>query len=195
MPVSGEIRIVEKPEWIGFDALWALLIRAHEENAKNGLKINTRIHSGEELRAHMGAHTVTWVALDGENVVGTISARIEASAQPALWGRSTCALMHLGVDPQRKGQRLGARLCEQAEAWARRHDAAAATLFVVDRNPAQAFYRHIGYEALDFVPRPALRQNSVLMVKWLKESPVPGWRRKLRFRLKRSYIRLRYRFR
>lgn len=193
-PPAEEIRVLPKPDSLSDDELWQMIYASHERNRQQGLKINTRISDGRTLRQHMGDQAVTWVAYAGDTPAGTVSARIEQGQHRLLRGRQTVYLMHLAVLPAFSGRGIGKMLCDQALEYARQQQAEAATLHVVHRNPALGFYQRLGFEELDFIPRFRLKQNTVYMVYWLRPCAEAPWKRRLRYRLKKAYIKLRYRF-
>jgi len=70
--VMSNIKIIEKPEWITYDEIHNLLYAAHESNREKGVNVATATMSGNELEEYLGAKGKTFVALDGEKLVGTV---------------------------------------------------------------------------------------------------------------------------
>ncbi len=188
-----DIQILEKPASVSDDELWQIVYASHAENRKNGLKINSLISDGKGMREHLGSDAVTWIAVADGVTAGTVSARLQPGKKP-LQGRQVVYMMHLGVLPGFGGRGIGKALCAKVIEFARQQGAGAVTLHVVYRNPALKFYRHQGFEELDFIARSRLKQNSVYMVYWTgKPALSPRWQH-LRYRLRKKYTELRYRF-
>lgn len=81
-----------------------------------------------------------FVAEEAGRIVGFVAVRLEP------WNRRL-AIWHLYVAPDRRGRRIGRRLLEMAEGYARTHDARWLWLETSNVNvPAIQFYRRSGFE-------------------------------------------------
>ena len=72
----ADIIIMEKPDWITYDDIHELIVKAHKVNIDKGIVMKTTKLEGEELKERIGVEGRCFVALDGEKLVGTSSYRI-----------------------------------------------------------------------------------------------------------------------
>ena len=189
------LQIIEKPEAITYDRLYELIYQAHENTRKLGIKINTRISNGDQLRESIEQENMTvYVAMLEGKPAGTISTKIEIGKHRFVKGHTVSYVAYVAVLPEYKGYGIGKALCEKAEEYAKNHGADAVGLYVANRNPAAEFYSHIGYEKTEFLPRIKLKQYAVYEVKWLESCSTPKWIRTLYYRTRKAYVSFKYRF-
>ncbi|HET7902121.1 MAG TPA: GNAT family N-acetyltransferase [Candidatus Nanopelagicales bacterium] len=137
------------------DAVLALVDRAWvpvfpEVNALLGPELARLLH-GEDWRVHHAAEIRgvladeqmrSWVAIEGEDVVGVASARV---VDPA---RRIGEVHLVGVDPGAQGQGVGTALTLYAEAWLREQEMAV-SFISTGGDPghagARALYASLGY--------------------------------------------------
>ena len=194
MQLTG-LQIIERPEAINYDRLYELIYRAHENTRKLGIKINTKISNGDQLRESIEQNNMTvYVAMLDGKPAGTISTKIETGKCRFVKGHTVSYVAYVAVLPEFKGYGIGKALCEKAEEYANDHGADAVGLYVAHRNPAVEFYSHIGYEKIEFLPRIKLKQYAVYEVKWLKNCSTPKWVRTLYFRTRKAYVTFKYHF-
>lgn len=186
------IRICEKPESISYDDIHLLLFNAHEKNRKEKrFSVNYANLSGEELKKLVGENGKTWVALDGNKLVGTASYRI---VDRRYWCVSDTVAdrMLLGVLPEYHDRHIGSRLFETLE-----KDVREAGLHYIETLTAEAndTMQHIclreGYHFISF-SAPKSDHYNVVMLKWLETCPVPLWQLKLRYAMRKYYIKFRF---
>ena len=191
----GRLQIIEKSEAITYDQLYELIYRAHENTRKLGVKINTKISNGYQLRESIERENMTvYVALLDGKPAGTISTRIENGKYQCVKGHTVSYVAYVAVLPEYKGHGIGKALCEKAEEYANDHGADAIGLLVAHRNPAAEFYPHIGYEKSEFLPRIKLKQYAIYEVKWLKKCNIPKWARALYYKMRKTYVTFKYRY-
>ena len=195
MVCMGGLQIIERPEAIDYDRLYEIIYRAHENTRKLGLKINTKISNGDQLRESIeqGNLTVFVAMLDGKPA-GTISSKMETGRHRLVKGHTISFAAYLAVLPEFKGYGIGKALCEKVEEYANDHGADAVGLYVAYRNPAVEFYRHLGFEKSEFLPRIQLKQYAIYEVKWLRNCSTPKWVRALYYRTRKAYVTFKYRF-
>jgi len=94
---------------------------------------------------------VVLLALEGEELVGFVSVRLDADAE---WG-STIENLH--VDPERKGRGTGRLLMAAAARWvlARRPESRLYLWVFEENRAACGFYQRMGGEAVELGPRSA----------------------------------------
>ncbi len=192
-----EIVIEEWQKNDSYDPLFELIDKAHIQNRNKNIIVNPDLKCGEDMRRNLGSQAVTFVACEkGSNtILGTLSL-IPASSEYRFRGKMTIAkLKYVAVCSEARGQGICSQLMQRAEKMAFEMDADALETIVVQRNPALHLYLKLGYEPVDFLARKRLRQNSVMMIKWLKPCRIPGVLRKLYYEMRRVYVSLRYGFR
>jgi GNAT superfamily N-acetyltransferase len=96
-----------------------------------------------------------WVADDGGQVVGLL----HAFFRPALDKPPEVVVQALVVDATRRSQRIGERLMQVAEQWARETCSATVSLYSgVQRTDTHRFYERLGYARIG----PSLQMRKVL---------------------------------
>lgn len=96
-----------------------------------------------------------WVADDGGQVVGLL----HAFFRPALDKPPEVVVQALVVDAARRSQRIGERLMEAAERWAREDGCATVSLYSgLQRTDTHRFYARLGYAKIG----PSLQMRKVL---------------------------------
>lgn len=68
-----EIKVMEKPDWVSWDDIHQLLMRAHRKNIEKGIVMKYPQMPGEEIKKKLGEEGCCWVAMDDDKLVGTIS--------------------------------------------------------------------------------------------------------------------------
>ena len=71
--MNTEINIIEKPEWVSWDEIHEVLWKAHEKNRENGVFMSYPSLSGDEIKRRVENNGKMFIALDGQNVVGTVA--------------------------------------------------------------------------------------------------------------------------
>lgn len=188
----GDIRIEEKPEDLSFDAIHALLYAAHAVNRERGIVMRTSLLTGEALKERIGPDGKCWVAFDGDRPVGTLSIRIVERNSWYARGKVPDYML-AGVLPEYTGRHINSMLAERAFSYAAAHGYRVMELDTADNNDrAVAIYRHQGFRPVGYSAPKGLDHYSVIMAKWLDRRPLPEAISGLMFRVKRAYIRIRY---
>lgn len=94
---------IEKPENVSWDAIQNCITKAHSVNAAKGFRMTSQNLTGEKLSRKL-RDGKCFLALDGDNVVGTASVRFVQ--QKRWWNKGTVAayFCHDGVLPEYQGQ-------------------------------------------------------------------------------------------
>lgn len=83
-----QIEIVEKPDWVSWDDIKQCLIDAHAENRSKGIHMTHYLWPVEKIQDYIeGNNGKMFVALDGDNVIGTAAYRIQNGAEWYRHGR------------------------------------------------------------------------------------------------------------
>jgi GNAT superfamily N-acetyltransferase len=103
----------------------------------------------DDLDDPASSYAAVWVALDGDDVIGSVALREE--------GDNTLVLKRMYLRPDQRGQGLGKRLLAVALDWARAHDIQIVRLDTSERMvAARRLYEAHGFER---VPGDAPRQG------------------------------------
>lgn len=68
-----DIKIVQKPDWVSWDDIHELLLKAHKRNIEKGMVLRYAQMPGDKIKEKLGDEGCCWVALDGDKLVGTTS--------------------------------------------------------------------------------------------------------------------------
>jgi len=191
------LHVTEKPEWITYEDIYRLVYRAHEENRKNGIYANEQITSGADLLRELeeiGAETVTFVAMDRETPVGTVTVCLQQGQGAYTKGKNIACLRYVGVLPEHAGKGAGGKLLTAAEDYARGKGAVSMEAVVLEANPAYAYYRKRGYLPVKYTANKRKQTYSVHILKWLAKKSRPDWYILLKFRKHRAQKRKRFGF-
>lgn len=109
---NDNIVIIEKPDSISYEQIQATIHSAHDSNKKKGLNYRTADLTAEELEKELGKNSVCYVAMDGDNVAGTITAQYKRKKKAGLSVNYAC-IGYLGVSPDYKGHHLADRLLDR----------------------------------------------------------------------------------
>ena len=72
----AELKVIEKPESVSYDVIRGVLQEAHRENIARGIVSRTVTYSADDLAGRaLSRDEKTFVAMDGDKVVGTVSCR------------------------------------------------------------------------------------------------------------------------
>lgn len=69
--MNQNIQIIEKPEWVSWNDIHEVLVKAHAQNRANGINMKKPTLPGEKIAEEIGDEGKMFVALDGRRVVGT----------------------------------------------------------------------------------------------------------------------------
>ena len=70
MKTGKKIQVLEKPNWVSWDDIHEVLIKAHASNRANGINMRKPSLPGEEIAKEIGNDGKMFVALDDKQVVG-----------------------------------------------------------------------------------------------------------------------------
>ncbi len=167
----AEIIIVEKPENISYGQIKELLRKAHQINYDRGIIFKTMTLSAEELEERIRQKNgKTFVALDGDTLVGTASCYPLQSIHWCHHGLMM-KLMFVGVLPEYKGQHIYARLLGAVEQETLARGLEVVSFDTAEKNvemqraSKKAGFVHVAY----YVPES--NHYSVIMMKWLNGCP------------------------
>lgn len=189
---EDEIRIIERPESVSYDDLYALIYRSHSVLREKGLVLNADIASGDDFKEHIGENAVCFVAMSGDTPVGTVSGHMVEKKWRGTRNYKIMYMMHLAVLPEYSGRHLGTELMQHVEAVAVNEDADGVLLSVASKNPAANMYLRRGYSPIDIFRLKKTDDYSIRMIMWLKPGMMSKAEQNLRYRLKKTYVEHKY---
>lgn len=139
---ADELESLVENLWVPFAEEMAD-VDEHDALAEEGLRENAVEYWREQFENDDRA---TFVAVDGEDLVGYVS--IEHRASPPVFARGDAGFVHgLYVVPDYRGRGLASMLFERAREWADERGCVYLSLGVhPDNEPARSVYREWGFE-------------------------------------------------
>lgn len=187
-----DIKVMVKPEHISFDQIHEVLEQAHSVNQKNGFVMATSALSGDAIRDRIGKDGMCWVALDGERLVGTLSARMVKRDNWYAKGMIPDYML-AGVIPDYQGKHINSMLAQQLFDYAREKQYSIVELDTAENNThAIEVYKHQGFVLVDYLAKKDVDHYSVVMAKWIGDCPHSAGYCNMRYNIRRALIRLRY---
>lgn len=77
--MEQNIQIIEKPEWVSWDEIHEVLVKAHAQNRAKGINMALPALPGEKIREIIEGHGKMLLAMDGQKVVGTSAIIVKAN--------------------------------------------------------------------------------------------------------------------
>lgn len=115
---TDKIQITEKPDWVSWDEIHDVLVKAHAKNRSNGINMRKPSLPGEEIKEEIGNDGVMLVALVGKKVVGT--AAILPKSRTTWYSKGAYGyLCFASVLPNYNGLGVYKSLCVKREEIAR----------------------------------------------------------------------------
>ena len=185
------IQVIEKPDSITYDEIREIIQQAHQENIRNGIRMNTTTLSAAELEQKVGENGKCFVAMDGEKVVGTISCR-EKQAIRWFYKGTVMEMMLFGIVPSYRGKHIASGLIEAVEKETGEKNRSV-ILFdtAFDNSHMIELGKKKGYLLVNFFAPPT-SHYSVEMAKWLDNCPFSRGYVALRYWLKKLYVQFRF---
>lgn len=180
-----EIHIIEKPERISYEDIRVLLHKAHQENISKGIVLRTLTYSAEELENQVRENGgTTFIAMDGEKLVGTMSCWT-ANCNRWCYKGTVMKMMRVGVDPSYRGRGIASMLYEQVEEITKNKQIKVVYFDTADNNERMLqFGEKVGFIKVSFFINDEGKYFIGLM-KWLDKCPFPKLVFKLRLQLQK----------
>lgn len=189
----SDIRIVEKPDWVTWEAVRECLLAAHDANRGHGIVMAHHQWSAEKMRDSLRDGGVLFVALDGEKLVGTAGL---GRVTPRFWYETgKCGnICFDSVLPDYAGQGVFRQLDVARERFAREQGYEILLFDTHARNlHRQRIARKAGYRLARYFRAYSRDHFNVVLVKWLKGCPYSAAGVRVRFWLAKGLTRLQYR--
>ena len=187
-----DIIIIEKPDTVTYEEIHEILYSAHEENRLQGIWMNSARISADTIKERIGETGKCFLAMDGENIAGTVSVSQKSSKR--WYKKGTVAILKfLGVVPAYKGKGVATLLMQQVEQYAIEHGLDVIELDTAETNKhAIEVYKKKNYHLVSYFSAPSVKHYSVVMAKWLKQCPYSKNYMKMKYHMRKFYIRLRF---
>lgn len=183
----SEIKIIEKPESVSWETIRDVLQQAHQVHFDAGLVMYTTTLTAEQLETRIKKNGVCYVAMDGDQVVGTGSIRIMDFHRWYCNG-SAAEFTMLGVLPSYQGRHIGTELTKAREEEVKRRGIGTICFDTAERNTRKIqMSLKDQYRLVDYRFRNG--HYSIVMVKWLEKSPFSKFYCKMRFNYKKTKVR------
>ena len=161
--------ICEKPDWVTWESIHHVIVTAHDALRKEGLYMTHGRLSVEEIRGFIGDKGKMFVALDGDQVVGT-AALVARDFKTWFTRGSFAYCCFAAILPAYQGQGIYGQLIAAREACARAMGLPVLVFDTHEGNTHQlAICRMHGFIPVDYKNRK--NHNSVVMAKWLDGCP------------------------
>ena len=177
--MNTNIQIIEKPDWVSWEDIHEVLVRAHAENRARGINMRKPSLPGNEIKNEIGNDGVMLVALDEEKVVGVAAILVKQSNAWYNNGRYGY-LCFAAVLPEYKSMGIYKQLCKKREIIARGKgldklylDTHHNNSHVIEINKAN------GFKCVDI--RVLKDHWNVVLFKWLDGCPYSDFRCKYEF--------------
>ncbi len=112
--MRSNIQIIEKPDWVSWDAIHDVLTQAHKANRDKGIVMRMPSLPGYRIENEVGKDGVMLVALDGTKIVGTAALLIRNCSTWYNKGQYGY-LCFASVVPEYAGKGIYRMLCEKRE--------------------------------------------------------------------------------
>lgn len=116
--MNRAIQIIEKPDWVSWDDIHCVLMKAHASNRAKGINMRKPSLPGEEIKKEIGDDGVMLVAIDGNKVVGTAALLTKTCSMWFHKGQYG-HLCYASVLPDYHGEGVYSLLCKEREMIAR----------------------------------------------------------------------------
>ena len=187
---NPKISIVEKPDWVSWDEIHSVLWKAHARNREKGIIMSYPSLTGEEIKRRVEKNGKMFIALDGQNVVGTLALKIKKGHK--WYNKGTYGYLCFGaVLPDYSGKGIYRSMYKVAESTALNMGISVITR---DTNEHNARMLKISkQEGYHFVEYKAYKDHfNIVRAKWLDGCPYPSWYIKLKFHLSKFIQKTRY---
>lgn len=185
------IRICEKPSDVSWDAISNVLHKAHIQNEENGFVQNTVKITGEEIEKKVSSGQC-FVAMDGDNVVGTLSVAHKNKNAWFCKGRALYYML-LGILPEYQGKGIYSKLIAAREEYAKANHFEVTYMYTAEKNlKMQQLAQKEGFRLVSYSVFPKTDYYSVELAKWQGKCPFPDWYCNMRFQMSKYFIKLRY---
>ena len=188
--MEQNIQIIEKPEWVSWDEIHEVLVKAHAQNRAKGINMALPALPGEKIREIIEGHGKMLLAMDGQKVVGTSAIIVKANH---LWcGKGDYAYCcFASVLPEYNGKGIYKALDLKREELAISMNLIRMIGDTHENNKHRLdIAKKVGYKFVGLIV--CKDHYNIVIVKWLNGCPYPSWYIKFRFLLSKIYLKTRF---
>lgn len=189
----NKIQVIEKPDYISWEEIHNVLWLAHEKNREKGMVMRYPSLTGEELEKKIGKNGQTFVALDGDVVVGTCSYKLVQRNNWYTKGKKTAYFLMTSVLPEYQGSNVYFKLVKYRLKFIEDINIEVAYMDTAENNIImQKILLKQGYKYVGFGASSYSNHYYVVMAKWFKECPFSDKYINCRFKISRALTKVQY---
>ena len=187
-----EIKVIPKPDWVSWEDIHQLLLKANKTNEKRGFSVAGLTCTPEELEKQM-ENGLCVVALHGDKLVGTSACSFSCVKRWYNKKEKSARKCNTGILKSYQGCGVLDEIDKVLDNYIKESGcgfivASTAVMNTAVRKKAQLS----GYKELTYISFPDTRYYSVIFGKWLNKCPFSDRYIKFRFWLSKIYTRMRY---
>lgn len=187
------IKITEKPDTVSWDEIHELLWASHAKNREKGMYMWYPSMSGDELERLVGKNGHTFVAIDGDTLVGTCSFKIVNRNRWYANGKKTAYFLMASVLPEYQGSSVYFRLVRYRQKYIEDLGVEVVDMDTAENNVMmQKILLKQGYKYVGFKASSYGKHYSVVMAKWINGCPFPDKYVNRRFQITKKLTKWQY---
>ncbi len=187
---DSKIQILEKPDWVSWDEIHEVLVKAHAQNRANGINMKKPSLPGEKIAKEIGKEGKMFVAVEGNKVVGTLALIKKEGNKWYNLGKYGY-LCYVAVLPECSGKGVYRSLYQVAEATAKQDGLLVLTRDTHEKNERMLkIAKQEGYHYVDF--RACADHFNIVRAKWLDKCSFPSWYIRIRYMFSRFFKKVRF---
>lgn len=187
-----EIKVMPKPDWVTWDDIHELLIKAHQKNIEKGMVMKVPQMAPEMLKDRLGEKGQCFVAFSNNKLVGTTSVRFYQGHSWYNRGQLVAHSMLSAILPKYQGIGITEDLNRLRDSYI--HEIGAKMIhadtpennLIVRKNAKRNGFVDVGFYA------PKSDHYSVVFVKWLDGCPFSDKYISRKFELSKRLTKIQY---
>lgn len=188
-----EIKVMPKPDWVSWDDIHELLLAAHKKNIDKGITMNATTRTGEGIKRYLGEDGRCFVALCGDQLVGTTSVRIAVGERWYDEGKIISKGVMSAILPKFQGLGILEEMNELRDAYIAEKGVQVMEGDTAEENVlVRKLVARNGFKEVRFFPAKNQNHFSVFFVKWLEGCPFSDRQIKRRFNISKFLTKLQY---
>lgn len=186
----SEIKYLEKPDWLSWDAVAECLHEAHQSNVKKNFVMPELEMSSEDLQKRIG-NGHCFVALEDGKVLGTSTVIYKKLGKLKWWARGIVAYTGFdGIRPEYRGTDVYFKLQELRMEHIRNSGVEVICFNTSEHNKlVQKINQKRGAKYVQFARAKGSEYYSVVMARWLHGCPYPDWFCSFMFKLSKVIVK------
>lgn len=187
-----EIQVMPKPDWVSWEDIQQLLLKANKVNEKNGFSMVGLTRSPEELEKQV-ENGLCVVAMHGDKLVGVSACSFNCTQRWYNKKERSARKFMTGILKSYQGCGILGEFDKVLDKYIKNSGcsfivADTAVMNTAVRKQAQL----VGYKELTYISFPTTLYYSVIFGKWLNKCPFSDRYIKFRFWLSKIYTKTRY---